>query len=210
MRYNRCILIVCFAILAGAASMAQSFPRFEFAGGYSYMDFHASVPQLTSQSFNGGGVAFVYNPISWLGIKAEFMGYSFGPGWTHKLEELGYTGSAGANMFSYQFGPQIKKHSGKWQPYLHSLYGLAHSDGYAAVLRAKGTGTYVLSDAGASSNAFAMEIGGGLDIPVSNTVQIRPVEVDYQLTRFGYSAYSANQNNFKYFGGINFTFGQRQ
>ncbi len=205
MRYNRCIHIVCFAILAGAASMAQSFPRFEFAGGYSYMDFHANVPQLTSQGFNGGGAAFVYNPISWLGVKAEFMGYSFGSGWTHKLEELGYTGSASANMFTYQFGPQIKKHSGKLQPFAETLYGIAHSNGYAAVLQAKGNGTYVLTGGG-SNNAFAMEIGGGVDIPLSKTIQIRPVELDYQVTRFGFQNFSANQNNFKYFGGINFTF----
>ena len=209
MRHNRCYQILCFVLLAGAAATAQSFPELEFAGGYSYMQFHASVPQLTSQSFNGGGASLVFNATHWLGIKADFAGYSFGSGWTHKLEELGYTGTASTNMFTYQFGPQIKKHTGKLQPFVQTLYGFAHSNGYAAVLRAKGSGTYVLSDAGASTYAFAMEAGGGLDIPVSNRVQIRPVEVDYQLTRFGYSAYSANQNNFKYFGGINFTFGQR-
>jgi hypothetical protein len=208
-RHNRCYQILCFVLLAGAAALAQSFPELEVAGGYSYMQFHASVPQLTSQSFNGGGASLVFNATSWLGIKAEFTGYSFGSGWTRKLNELGYTGTASTNMFTYQFGPQIKKHSGKWQPYVQSLYGIAHSTGYAAVLRAKGNGTYVLSDAGASSNAFAMEVGGGLDIPVSHNVQIRPVEVDYQLSRFGYSVYSANQNNFKYFGGINFTFGEK-
>jgi hypothetical protein len=205
-RYNRCIHIVCFVILAGAASMAQSAPGFEFAGGYTYMDFHANVPQLTSQSFNGGEAAVVYNPLSWLGVKAEFAGYAFGSGWTHKLTELGYTGLASANMFTYQFGPQVKKHSGKWQPYVQTLYGVAHSNGYAAVLRAKGSGTFILTSGGGNNNAFAMEMGGGLDIPLSKTIQIRPVELDYQLTRFGFRNFSANQNNFKYFGGINFTF----
>jgi len=200
--------VLWFVLVAAAASMAQSFPQFEFAGGYSYMDFHANVPQLTSQSFNGGGAAFVYNPMSWLGIKAEFMGYSFGSGWTHKLEELGYTGSASGNLFTYQFGPQIKKHSGRLQPFAQTLYGIAHSNGYAAVLQAKGNGTYVLTTGG-NDNAFAMEIGGGLDIPLSRIIQIRPVELDYQLTRFGFQNFSANQNNFKYFAGINLTFGEK-
>ena len=54
-----------------------------------------------------------------------------------------------------------------------------------------------------------MEVGGGIDIPLSKTIQIRVAEVDYQLTRFGYKNYSANQNNFKYFGGINFTLGEK-
>ncbi len=209
MKYNRCMGILWFVLMAGAASMAQSFPQVEFAGGYSYMDFHPNVPQLTSQSLNGGGAALVYNLANWLGVKAEFMGYSFGSGWTRKLEELGYIGSSSRNLFTYQFGPQIKKHSGKLQPYAQTLYGVAHSSGYAAVLRAKGNGSYVLTSGGGNDNAFAMEVGGGLDIRFSRTVQLRPVEVDYQLTRFGFQNFSANQNNFKYFAGINLTFGEK-
>ena len=135
------------------------------------------------------------------------MGYAFASGWSHRLQELGYVGSAGSSLFTYQFGPQIKRHSGKLQPFVQTLYGVAHSNGYARVLAAKGSGTYLLNAGGASSTAFAMELGGGLDIPLSRTVQLRPVEVDYQLTRFGYKNFSANQNNFKYFGGINFTLG---
>jgi hypothetical protein len=200
--------VLWFVLVAVAATMAQSYPQIEVAGGYSYMNFHASVPQLTSQSFNGGGAAVVYNLTNWLGIKADFTGYAFGSGWTHKLQELGYIGSASANMFTYQFGPQIKKHSGKLQPFAQTLYGIAHSNGYAAVLQAKGNGSYVLTSGG-SDNAFAMEIGGGLDIPLSRTIQIRPVELDYQLTRFGFQNFSANQNNFKYFAGVNFTFGEK-
>jgi len=203
-RHNRFTHVFCFVILAGASAMAQSLPGFELAGGYSYMNFHANVPQLTSQSFNGGGAALVYNPVTWLGIKAEFTGYSLG--WTNKLRELGYMGSAGTSMFIYQFGPQIKKHSGKFQPYVQSLYGFAHSSGYGAVLRAKGSGTFILTGGGDNNTAFAMELGGGIDIPLSKTIEIRPAELDYQLTRFGFQNFSANQNNFKYFGGINFTF----
>ncbi|MGA2372782.1 MAG: hypothetical protein ACLP3R_09910 [Candidatus Korobacteraceae bacterium] len=208
MRQNCCMYVLWFVLVAVAATMAQSYPQIEVAGGYSYMNFHASVPQLTSQSFNGGGAAVVYNLTNWLGIKADFTGYAFGSGWTHKLQELGYIGSASANMFTYQFGPQIKKHSGKLQPFAQTLYGIAHSNGYAAVLQAKGNGSYVLTSGG-SDNAFAMEIGGGLDIPLSRTIQIRPVELDYQLTRFGFQNFSANQNNFKYFAGVNFTFGEK-
>jgi hypothetical protein len=196
-------------LLAGVTSLAQSTPKFEAAGGYSYMNFHPHVPQLTNQNLNGGGISLVYNPLVWLGLKAEFTGYAFGSSWNRKLQELGYLGSSSGNMFTYQFGPQIKRHSGKWQPYVDSLYGVAHSNGYGAVLRAKGNGTYVLTSGGGNNTAFAMEIGGGLDIKLNETVQIRPVEVDYQVTRFGYRTYSANQNNFKYFAGMNLTLGRK-
>lgn len=208
MKLRRSMAAAYFVVLAAALS-AQSAPMVEVSGGYTYMNFHANVPQFTSQSFNGGGGAVVLNVLDWLGLKAEIMGWSFGSGWTQKEKALGYTGTSSTNLFTYQFGPQFKKHSGKLQPYAHTLYGVAHSQGYAALLNAKGSGTLVLANNGGANNAFAMEAGGGLDIPLSKIVQLRPVEVDYQLTRFGYKNFSANQNNFKYFGGINFTFGEK-
>ena len=207
MKNRRWIVVIGFAFLLTAVSIAQDFPRVELAGGYSYINFHPNLPALTSQNLNGGGGSFVYNIVDWLGIKADFMDYGFGSGWTTKLHNLGYTGSASANLFTYQFGPQIKRHKGKFQPFGETLFGAAHSNGYASALKAKGDGTYVLISGAGSSNAFAMEMGGGLDITLSKTVQIRPVELDYQLTRFGYKTFSANQNNFKYFAGINFTLG---
>jgi hypothetical protein len=203
------IIYFAFLLLLGIqAAMAQSVPAFEVSGGYSYMHFNTNLLVLNSQNLNGGGGAAVFNITNWLGIKADFMDYGFGSGWSNTLHQLGYVGPAGANLFTYQFGPQIKWRPHQWQPFVETLYGGAHSSGFASVLRARGDGSSLLLGGGAP-NAFAMEVGGGLDIPISKAVQIRPVEVDYQLTRFGYKAYSANQNNFKYFGGINFTFGQR-
>jgi len=203
--YKRFLLMVCLVLLPAVAVRAQSVPRLEVAVGYSYMYFHTDLPQPSTHSLNGGGISLVYNATSWLGLEAQMNGYSFGQSWSDTLHRLGYVGPAGANMFTYQFGPQLKKHSGRWQPYVSTLYGVAHSGGYASALRAKGSGTYILTSGGGNSTAFAMEVGGGLDIRLSKTVQLRAAEVDYQLTRFGYQAYSANQNNIKYFGGINFT-----
>jgi opacity protein-like surface antigen len=209
MSFIRRLHVLWFVLIAGAALAAQTVPQVELAAGYAYMHFHPEVPQLDTVNLNGGAGAVVLNPLSWLGLKAEVSGYDFGSDWSHRLRQLGYTGPIHNSMFTYQFGPQFKKHSGRWQPYVHSLYGVAHSTGYASVLRAKATGTYVLSTQGANTNAFAMELGGGLDIPISRHVQLRPVELDYQLTRFGFQQFTANQNNFKYFGGLNFTFGEK-
>jgi len=207
--YRNFLFIVCIVLLPAVASTAQSVPQFEVALGYSYMYFHPELPALTTQSLNGGGVTAVYNVASSLGIVAQMNGYSFGQGWTNKLRDLGYLGASETNMFLFQFGPQIKKHTGRWQPYASTLYGFAHSEGYAAALRAKGSGTYILTADGGNNTAFAMEIGGGLDIRLTKTVQLRAGELDYQLTRFGYKNFSANQNNLKVFTGINFTLNAR-
>jgi hypothetical protein len=52
-----------------------------------------------------------------------------------------------------------------------------------------------------------MAVGGGIDIPVSSLVSIRPAEVDYLLTNFSNRFTNSNQNNFRYLGGVTFTFG---
>ena len=152
-----------------------------------------------------------------LGIKADFMGYAVGTGWTTKLINQGFpvTGSASGNLFTYMFGPQIKKHSGKFQPFGEGLFGAGHSNGYATILRCISGGDPTscnLSNGHGNNNAFAMEWGGGLDIALSNHVQIRPVEVDYLYTNFSsnHVAHIANsQNSFKYFAGVNFTLGSK-
>lgn len=205
---NHRLAVVLILLLGILPASAQSLPVAEVAGGYSYMHFNSNLPYLNGENLNGGGGAAVINLNSWIGIKLDFMGYAFGSGWSNTLHQLGYVGPAGANLFTYQFGPQIKWRNHKWQPFIESLYGGAHSKGFASALKARGDGSNVLTGNG-TSNAFAMEVGGGVDIPVSKTIQIRAAEVDYQLTRFGYKNYSANQNNFKYFGGINFTLGEK-
>jgi hypothetical protein len=52
-----------------------------------------------------------------------------------------------------------------------------------------------------------MELGGGLDIPVTPHISIRPAEVDYLLTEFSNNKAGATQNNFRYMLGANIGFG---
>jgi hypothetical protein len=83
------------------------------------------------------------------------------------------------------FGLQIKIRTPKFQPFVHLLLGGAHSNVYGNAYK------NVCLTAGAcsfskapSGNAFALAFGGGVDIPLSKTISIRPVEVDYLLTDF--------------------------
>jgi hypothetical protein len=60
-----------------------------------------------------------------------------------------------------------------------------------------------------SNNAFAMAVGGGLDIATSSTrISIRPVDADFALTRFGNNLTGGNncQNNFRFQTGVQFRF----
>ena len=139
------------------------------------------------------------------GIKADFMGYTQGSG--QKLSQNGqFLGNVSGNLFTYMFGPQIKKHSGKFQPFGEALFGAAHTNLDANICKLEGG----CGSGSGNNNGFAMEFGGGLDIPITKTIQFRPVEVDYLYTHFGsnhIAGDSASQNNFKYVAGVNFTFG---
>jgi len=197
-------LILALLFVCVAAAMAQEYPKYEASVGYSLINAHPSISNFSSFNLNGGGGSFVYNITPWIGVKADFMGYTAGSGFKNQIQNLGYAGSVDGNLFTYMFGPQIKKHSGKFQPFGEALFGAAHSNAYKKVFTAEG----VLTGSG-DNNAFAMQYGGGLDYAVNNHLQIRPVEVGYLYTGFSpnNSSYSGHQNNFKYAAGVNFTFG---
>jgi hypothetical protein len=188
-------------------SFAQEYPKIEIPVGFSFVNVHPDITPITSFNVFGGGGGFVYNVSPVLGIKADFNGYTQGSGLRQKLTSAGYTvGQLQGNVFTYMFGPQFKKHSGKLQPFVQGLFGAAHSNAYAQIYNVIHGGKSISSN----NNAFAMEFGGGLDFALSKHIQARPVEVDYLYTRFGVNgtSYTGTQNNFKYFAGINFTFGE--
>jgi hypothetical protein len=176
-------------------------PKAEIAFGYSFINVHPEYPQISSFNINGGGGAFVYNITRAIGIKAEFMDYTGGGG--AQLRKFGYTGNVSGNFFNYVFGPQIKKHSGRFQPFGEALFGASHSGVFGTIYNAING----IHAAGNSNNAFAMELGGGLDVPVNRHISIRPAEVDYLLTEFSNNKAGATQNNFRYMLGVNIGFG---
>jgi hypothetical protein len=198
---KKTFVLMAVLLIGIGVSAAQDYPKAEVSFGYSFINVHPNFPQITSYNLNGGGAAFVYNFTPLFGIKAEFMDYTGGGG--AQLRALGYTGNVSGNLFTYEFGPQIKKHSGKIQPFGEALFGAAHTGTYGTIYNA----IHGIQAAGNSNNAFAMELGGGLDIPVNHVLSIRPVEADYLFTQFSANGIRANQNNFRYFGGVVLTFG---
>jgi hypothetical protein len=195
-----------FVLLLTTVSGAQtSYPKFEIPVDFSFVNVHPDLPVITSFNVFGGGVAGVYNFASFVGIKADFQFYTQGTGVRNKLEHDGFpAGQLSADWTTYLFGPQFKKHSGKFQPFGEALFGTAHSNEFVQVLQDEG-----LVNKSSANSAFAMEFGGGLDYAIIPYVELRPVEVDYLMTRFGVNgtSYNGSQNNFKYSAGINFQFG---
>ena len=56
------------------------------------LTFTPTSAQLTSFNIFGGGGGFVYNVTPWIGVKADFAGYTQGSGLKNQLTSLGYAG----------------------------------------------------------------------------------------------------------------------
>jgi len=97
-------------------------------------------------------------------------------------------------------GPIVKFRFSRFEPFVESMFGGAHSNFYGNLYNKCGGSCASTSP---SNNAFDFIIGGGVDIPFSSKVAIRLVEFDYLLTRFGnaFTAGNNNQSNFRYQAG---------
>ncbi len=202
-------ILFAVVLLSGTATFAQN--RFEVFGGYSYLRFNPTVFGINSRSFNGGGGGATVYFLKAFGIKAEFMDYestSFSKTFTSTVVLPGVgripagTYAGQGNMFTYLFGPVIRIPVPVVKPFGEILFGGSSTNGYVNLQKAivAGGGTISVSP---SQHPFTMAVGGGLDVSVGKHVSLRPVEVDYVLSRYSNPLTSTNnQNNFRYFGGL--------
>jgi hypothetical protein len=213
MKVQKKWIVFAISLLLSITAWAQEFPKAEVGLDYSYARFVPNTAGTRGHSLNGGGGSLVFNFNQYLGIKADFQGYasttsnfSFAPTLNFPT---GASANVQGNLFTYLFGPQIKVHTHHIQPFVHLLFGGAHSNVYSnAFKNICLSGTTVCSFSRApSNNTFAMAFGGGVDIPIGHVVAIRPAEIDYLYTNFNNQFNGSNQNNFRYSGGIVFTLG---
>ncbi len=213
---SKALLLLVVIITIGVSAWSQEYPKVEVGGDFSFVRFNPSKAFTTSQDLYGGGGSFTYNFAKHLGIKADFQGYgsqtstffipagsTIGPVVTTRPVSV----TANGNLFTYLFGPQIKRH-GKFEPFVEVLVGGAHSNVYANAFKQVGL-TVTGIGAAPSNNAFALVAGGGVDFALSRHFAFRPAEFDYLLTRFGnnITGNNQNQNSFRYAAGIVFRFG---
>jgi hypothetical protein len=226
------LLGVTIVLLTGSC-FAQEFPKWDLGLDYTYArwnpsNFPAGTISGTNQKFgnghslNGGGGTFTYNISGLLGIKGDLQGY--GSTTSQFLIPVGNAvvprGGAfrvSGNLFTYMLGPEVKLRAGRVQPYFQTLFGGAHSNVYKnldsaicisqPIVGGGSTCTTNSTFRNPSSNAFAMVVGGGLDIPVNHRFTIRAAEIDYFLTRFGTTNFSVgNQNGLRAVTGVVFSF----
>src|SRR5215510_351084 len=147
---------VGLVVLLGVSAFAQNeTPTAELFAGYSYV--HTSLPGIGLNS-NGGSASLAINPNRWLGFVADFGGYH------GSIDPIGIT------SFTYLFGPRFSYRSkSPVTPFGQVLLGGVHQS----------AGAFGVSG---SQNAFAMTVGGGLDLRADSHWSWRMVQAEYLFT----------------------------
>ena len=199
---KRLLCVLTLGSMFGLGVYAQA-PKADLFLGYSFLRANSArnIPAFTN---NGGLGTFAWNFSDYVAAEFEFGGYHNG-----NIHDIQFD----TTEMTYLFGPRFSAGRHKTvDPYLHTLFGGVH---LTTSIPVGVTGQPPTSRIGASQDAFAMALGGGLDIKLGKHFLLRPIQLDYLMTRledFGQSgAPSANRNqhNLRYAAGIGFNFGAR-
>jgi outer membrane immunogenic protein len=164
MKLRIVVSLLAFLSVCGGAAYAQETPKVDIFAGYSYVRENPSTSGARSFSLNGGSASLTYHIKDWVSAVADFGGY-------HNGNILG-SGLDGT-LSTYLFGPRISYRSYRhFTPFAEALFGVAHA------------GARIAGGTSGSQNAFAMTLGGGVDYRINNRFSLRPLQVDYLMTRF--------------------------
>ena len=161
-------------------------PRFEVAGGYSYVSLDPGSP-FDAFSNHGGSGSFTYNASRYLGLTAELSGYSF----SRNVSGANVQG----NWDTWLFGPRLNMRRDYFVPFVEFLVGGSNAGSQI-------TGAN-------NQSAFALAAGGGVDVVFTKHVAWRFAQIDYLMTNFSGPGVGGNarQDNFRIGTGLVLRFG---
>ncbi len=185
--------ILLSAAPAIAQSSGDSIPKFEVSLDYTWVRARAVTTTGCCFSMNGGDGSVAYSVNNWLGLVGDFGGFTNG-----NVLKSGF----GLTVYPYTFGPRISIRKYKaLTPFGEALFGGGHATGTLYT-----SGFIVGSAPPAARNAFAMQLGGGVDANVNRHFAIRLAEVDYLFTDF-VDGFTNHEHNLKISAGAVFRFG---
>ncbi|MBI3896129.1 MAG: outer membrane beta-barrel protein [Acidobacteria bacterium] len=159
-------------LLLPLALMAQSVPKIEMYGGYSFL-------RIQEISHHGWNLTFGPNVNNNLGITTEISGHygsrtdTLFPGLEAKTDSM---------VHSFMLGPRVfQTVGGNWIPYVQGLFGITRVDVDETLVQ-DGNRVFSASD---GDLGFGMVLGGGLDVKVNDAVAFRIFQADYNVVRVG-------------------------
>ena len=173
------LLVICFVSLAPAQSDNSS--RAEFFAGYSVLRTNYKAEHTNpfepvivffngKQTLNGFNISATGYLTKGFGITGDFSGHFE----TNRLADpLGGNIETKIRVFNILGGPQYKfRNHTRVSPYVRALGGVARTRARLIVPSLNSTDTK-------SSTDFSLAIGGGLDVRISDRVDLRVFQADY-------------------------------
>jgi len=198
-------LTLAFVLTLSAFSVAQSsdYNKGEFYIGYSngqvdtgnnFSNSGNAVRDFFNNrtNFNGFEAAGVYNISRYIGLKADLSGTyhrsgSFSFPVTTGASTQTVSGNITDSLYNVVGGVQIKDNAstGRFKPFAHAMVGLGHMRSDVTNLTCTTTSNINCDNfrGGGHSNGFAGVFGGGVDVRLSNKLDIRAIQVDYNPIR---------------------------
>ena len=189
---TRFFLLLLIALICAPAALAQNndYSHYEFYVGYAHerannnadridrngtATFNGSPVDFASkrEAYNGFNVEFNQNVTRHIGIVTSFTGTYATTGYVDR--NSGRTFDARVQRYELMAGPRYNWRPDGVVPFVHALFGISH-------MRAKFDDPLI--SCRKSDTAFAMAIGGGLDVHAGEHLDVRAVQVDYLPTFF--------------------------
>lgn len=186
------VLATLILISATAAFAQDDYKKYEFFAGYSalWLDNLAgdtgspAVDDVLGekQNLRGFNVAGVYNFHKYVGAKFDYSLH---------LREDNFTRPAGSGTIDTTLqnilgGIQIKNNmedGPTFKPFGHALFGIAVQK--VDVDSPNLPALFGINDFHTNETSFAMAFGGGLDIKLNNRIDIRAIQVDWNIINRG-------------------------
>jgi hypothetical protein len=214
---NKLFLAFCLTLITGVFAFAQSdYKKAEFYIGYSNNQVDTGANSGNSVrnffddrlTFHGFEVAGVYNVHRYFGFKGDFSGAYRNKNFNSTVTSGGVTTNVSFqtnnSLYNVVGGVQFKDNSSDSvvKPFAHIMVGVGHARFKVSnVTCTNAAFTNCSSVVGTDSDTgLAGVFGGGLDLKISNNVDIRAFQIDYNPIRLGGSI----NHNFRFGAGINF------
>ena len=201
---TRFFLLLLVALICAPAALAQDYSHYEFYVGYAYerannnadrfdkngtVSCNGALVDFRSEraSYNGFAVEFNQNVTRHVGIVTSFSGTYDTTGYFD--QRSGRTFNARVQRYDLLAGPRYNWRASGVTPFVHGLFGVAY-------MRAKFDNSLVPQVN--SDTAFAMALGGGLDVHAGEHLDVRVIQLDYVPTFFN----GKRQDNIRASAGI--------
>lgn len=191
---KRLISLTALLLIFAPTTLAQSddYIRWEFFGGYSVLRFdnlgddtdNPVVNEVLGEknTLRGFNLAVNYNFNRYFGVKGDYSLHLREDNFSRPLG----SGTIDTTVHNFLGGIQVKNNSEDgptFKPFGHALFGVANQK--IDVDSPQLPVVFGLSDFSVNETSFAMAFGGGIDIKVNRRIDIRAVQVDWNIINRG-------------------------